>query len=115
MLNKILYLYKICSIKDYRMFMLQGIFKGNKKDLEDKFIHLSKADQVKETLKVHFFAKKNLCLIKIRVKNLNIKWEKSRDNLLFPHLYGSFDKKNIVKVYYLILNKKGIHILPILD
>ena len=52
-------------------------FYGTKKDLLDGYIHFSKINQVKKTLKKHFFKKNNLILLKVKVLKLKkLKWEK---------------------------------------
>ena len=72
------YIYKICSIKNWKIAKQIGVFKGFGIDLIDGYIHFSSKDQVKETARLHFNGEKELLLLKIETKNLEIKWEKSR-------------------------------------
>ena len=74
------YIYKICSIKNWKIAKQIGAFKGFGIDLIDGYIHFSSKDQVKETARLHFNGEKELLLLKIKTKNLEIKWEKSRKN-----------------------------------
>ena len=76
------YIYKICSTKNWKIAKQIGAFKGFGIDLIDGYIHFSSKDQVKETARLHFNGEKELLLLKIETKNLEIKWEKSRNNKL---------------------------------
>ena len=100
------FIYKICSSKEWTCFKKKGKFYGSKKDLLDGYIHLSKKKQVTLTLKRHFFKKGNLVLLKVDASKLtNLVWEKSRNNLLFPHLYSSLKLNHIKNIYKIILKK----------
>ncbi len=110
--NKI---YKICSKKDWEEALSVGVFKGTERDLKDNFIHFSTKYQLKDTLKLHYKGKKNLYLLEILNENLNITWERSRNNDFFPHLYNSFKISHVTNVYKLILDKKSNHLLPSLN
>ena len=60
-------------------------------DLEDGFVHLSTAHQVKETARRHFAERDDLVLIEILQEHLppdTLRWEASRGGDLFPHVYG---------------------------
>ena len=74
------YIYKICSTKNWKITKQIGVFKGFGIDLIDGYIHFSSKNQVKETARLHFNGEKELLLLKIETKNLEIKWEKSRNN-----------------------------------
>ena len=66
-------------------------------------------------MSLHFKEKKNLCLLKLSAKELNIKWELSRKNQLFPHLYDNFNVNQVLTVYTLKHNADGNFILPSLE
>ena len=106
------YIYKICSIKNWETAKQTGVFKGFGIDLIDGFIHFSSKDQVKETAKLHFKGVKELLLLKIETKNLKIKWEKSRKNQLFPHLYDELPISEIVSVFEMKLDENKNHLFP---
>ena len=106
------YIYKICSTKNWKIAKQLGAFKGFGIDLIDGYIHFSSKDQVKETARLHFTGERNLLLLKIETKNLKIKWEKSRNNLLFPHLYDELPLSEIVSVFELKLDENNNHLFP---
>ena len=107
------FLYKICSRSEWNSARKKSEFQGTKKDILDGYIHLSKKNQVKKTLLKHFFNKNKLVLLKINISKLdNIIWEKSAEELLFPHLYSFLSLKYIKNSYKIMLNKDGSHNLP---
>ena len=59
-------------------------------DAKEGYMHFSTADQLAETLRLHFAGQAGLVLLAIRSKDLgaNLIWEPSRGGALFPHLYG---------------------------
>jgi len=83
--------YKIAPAEDWSEAMRVGAFAGSAKDKEDGFIHLSTAEQLVETLRLHFrHVEDMLALVAVDVKALGgkWKWEPSRNGDLFPHLYS---------------------------
>ena len=106
------YIYKICSIKNWKIAKQIGTFKGFGIDLIDGYIHFSSKNQVKETARLHFYGEEELLLLKIETKNLKIKWEKSRNNQLFPHLYNELPLSEIVSVFELKLDENNNHLFP---
>ena len=107
------FIYKICSISEWTDFKKKNLFYGTKKDLIDGYIHLSNKNQVKKTLKKHFFNKKKLMLVKIKTLKLkNLVWEKSPEGVLFPHLYSHLDITNVKSNYKIFLKKNGLHYIP---
>ena len=71
----------------------QGVYRGSADDLRDGFIHFSTASQVDETARKHFFGQTGLFLIAVDADALGdaLRWEPSRNDELFPHLYGELD------------------------
>ena len=65
-------------------------FFGNKLDIQSGFIHLSTKSQIKNTIEKYYKNEDSVIIFKINVKDIakNLKWEISRNNQLFPHLYG---------------------------
>ena len=64
-------------------------FEGSKSDQSDGFIHFSTSEQLQETLEKHFKSKNRLYLLEVNTDDLELVWEISRNNQLFPHLYKS--------------------------
>jgi uncharacterized protein (DUF952 family) len=67
-----------------------GVFTGAPVDLADGYIHMSTADQLDETLAKHFAGQIDLTIAEIDLTALgdSVRWEISRGNQLFPHIYG---------------------------
>jgi len=84
-------IYKIAIADDWSDAVRNGVFAGSPKDKADGFIHFSAADQLIETLKLHYRSVENmLALVAVDPDALGdaLKWEPSRKGDLFPHLYG---------------------------
>jgi uncharacterized protein (DUF952 family) len=104
------FIYKICSRLEWKNFKKKKIFYGTKKDLLDGYVHLSKKNQVKKTLKKYFFKKGDLILLKIKALELReLKWEKSKEGEFFPHLYSFLRIEDIECQYKISLLKNGLH------
>ena len=86
-------IYKICPASAWREAELQGAYRGSADDVRDGFIHFSTASQVAGTAKKHFFGQTGLFLIEVDADALGqaLRWEHSRNDELFPHLYGELD------------------------
>ena len=108
------FIYKICPLDIWCKAKIMGIFKGYNIDLEDGFIHFSTLQQVDRTLKKYFRDIPNLCLIKVRTKNTNIKWEKSSTGEFFPHLYGFLKIKEVVEIKKIEQDNKGRYLFKTL-
>jgi len=64
-------------------------FAGMPIDAKDGYMHFSTADQLAETLQLHFAGQGDLVLLAVRSADLgeDLVWEASRGGALFPHLY----------------------------
>ncbi len=113
-IKKSLYIYKVCPFLKWKKALVVGKFYGYGIDLIDGYIHFSLGHQVEKTLELHFNKQKGLCLLEVSTENLDIKWEKARDNQLFPHLYDELNVNFVTQVIILSLSKNNVHILPIL-
>ena len=107
-------IYKICSASAWREAERQGVDRGSADDLRDGFIHFSTASQVAETLRRHFFGQKGLFLVEVDSDALGaaLRWERSRNNDLFPHLYGELDIGAVVGVRDIHARSDGAHDIP---
>ena len=104
--------YKVCEEDEWEGAKNNEFFAGSKSDLRDGFIHFSTSEQLKETLEKHFKLKSPLYLLEVETDDLEIEWEISRNNLLFPHLYEPFPLSTVTNVYRIILDAEGTHIIP---
>ncbi len=86
-------LYKITTYEEWRKAQEAGEFKGSALDLKDGFIHLSTAEQVRETASLHFAGQLNLLLVAVSEQDiaLHLKWETSRGGQSFPHVFAPLD------------------------
>ena len=110
-------IYKICSASAWREAERQGVFRGSPDDTRDGFIHFSTAVQVAETARKHFFGQTGLFLIAVDADALGkaLRWERSRDDQLFPHLYGELDHGAVTRVLDLRARSDGSHDIPELE
>jgi uncharacterized protein (DUF952 family) len=107
-------IYKICPASAWREAERQGVFKGSAVDLRDGFIHFSTASQVEETARKHFAGESGLFLIAVDVDALGdaLRWERSRNDELFPHLYGELDLGAVRGIYTMHMRSDGSHDIP---
>lgn len=83
--------YKILTAQQWAQFQADGIFYGAPVDLADGYIHLSGAEQLQGTLDKHFAGQSDLVIAEVDLAALGdlVKWEVSRGDALFPHIYGA--------------------------
>ena len=95
------YVYRVFSKVEFESFKKKKVFSGNELDLNSGFIHLSKKEQLKETLSKYFKNDKDLVIAEFKTKNLtdNLKWEVSRNNKVFPHYYNNLEFTWLNKIY----------------
>ena len=104
--------YKVFTESDFDLFLIEGETQGTVTDLRDGFIHFSTADQLAETLQLHFAGRDGLCLITVDASLLDIQWEPARSGDLFPHLYADLPLSAVRSVDPLPLGGDGLHQLP---
>lgn len=107
-------LYKIVPRTLWQEAVAKGRFEGAPVDHADGFIHLSSAEQVRETAAKHFRGQSDLLLVGLESDRLGdaLKWEVSRGGSLFPHLYASLDPADVSDVLELPLDESGAHRFP---
>jgi uncharacterized protein (DUF952 family) len=110
-------IYKICPAPAWREAERQGVFRGSSDDIRDGFIHFSTASQVAETARKHFSGQTGLFLIAVDADALGeaLKWERSRNDELFPHLYGELDLGAVTDVLSMPTRSDGFHDIPELE
>ena len=110
-------IYKICSASAWREAERQGAFRGSADDLRDGFIHFSSRAQVAETARKHFSGQSGLFLIAVDADALGdrLRWEPSRNDESFPHLYGELDAGAVTAVFELHTRPDGSHDIPELE
>jgi uncharacterized protein (DUF952 family) len=107
-------IYKICSEPLWRQAERVGVFAGAPVDVQDGFIHLSTAAQVRETAMKHFGGQRDLLLIAVDADALgpDLRYEPSRGGQLFPHVYGPLPLSAVRWVKPLPLGADGRHVFP---
>ena len=83
-------IYKIATRAAYPPAETGTGFAGMPIDAQDGYMHFSTAEQLRETLRLHFAGQDDLVLLAVRTQDLgaDLVWEPSRGGQLFPHLYG---------------------------
>jgi uncharacterized protein (DUF952 family) len=107
-------IYKICPASAWREAERHGVYRGSADDIRDGFIHFSLPAQVTETAKKHFFGQTGLFLIEVDADALGdaLRWERSRNDELFPHLYGELDLGAVTGVLDMRARSDGYHDIP---
>jgi uncharacterized protein (DUF952 family) len=107
-------IYKICPVSAWREAERQGVYRGSADDARDGFIHFSTASQVAETARKHFFGQTGLLLIEVDADALgeSLRWERSRNDDLFPHLYSELDLGAVIAVRDMHTRSDGYHEIP---
>ena len=82
-------IYKIFRADEWADMRQNGATSGAPVDLADGFVHFSTAEQARETAAKHFAGQDGLILLACDTTHMgdDLKWEMSRGNTLFPHLY----------------------------
>ena len=110
-------IFKILPRREWAAARAGGRFDGSPVDLQDGFIHFSTAGQVVETAAKHFAGQDGLLLVRVHAGKLGdaLKWEASRGDALFPHLYAPLKIADAHSVEPLPLGTGGTHVFPPLE
>lgn len=106
-------IFKIFRTDEWQTLRKQGETAGAPVDLADGYIHFSTAAQAAETAAKHFAGAEGLFLVAVEVDALGeaLKWEVSRGDALFPHLYRNLTLPDVVWAQPLPL-VDGVHEFP---
>jgi uncharacterized protein (DUF952 family) len=107
-------IYKICPASVWREAERQGVYRGSAEDARDGYIHFSTSAQVAETARKFFAGQIGLFLVEVDADALGpeLRWERSRNDELFPHLYGELDLGAVRGVQSLVDRADGSHTIP---
>lgn len=91
------FIYKIITTDLWEQAGPDDAVPGMPIDIKDGYMHFSTAEQLRETLRLHFKGQKDLMLLAVKTEDVSsaIKWEPSRGGDLFPHLYGPLAVKQV--------------------
>lgn len=83
-------IYKILRADEWAALRDNGTSMGAPIDVADGYIHFSTAETVAETAAKHFAGENDLMLLAYNDADFDdaLKYEKSRGDLMFPHLYA---------------------------
>ena len=81
----------------------------------EDFIHFSSPAQVAESAAKHWAGQPGLVLLTVDLLALGdgLRWEPSRGDKLFPHLYASLPGAAVIRVDDLLLGANGRHVFPV--
>ena len=102
-------IYKIFRAPEWAELEVNGQSPGAPIDVTDGYIHFSTAEQAREPASKHFTTEDNLVLAALDSDALGdaLKWEPSRGGALFPHLYRSLERADILWTRPLQLGPTG--------
>lgn len=107
-------IYKICDQVLWGEAERAGVFAGAPVDHADGYIHFSTAAQATETAARHFAGRADLLLVAVDAAALGsaLRYEPSRGDQMFPHLYGTLPLSAVRWVKPLPLGPDGRHQFP---
>jgi uncharacterized protein (DUF952 family) len=108
-------IYHMCRSDEWVAALASGTYAGSSQDLADGFIHFSSAEQIRTSAAKHRAGQSGLVLLWVdpeRLSDCALKWEVSRNDMLFPHLYGALNSDAVVRTDPLDLDPDGVHIFP---
>ena len=110
-------IYHMCPAEAWEEAVAAGRYTGTEDDRRDGFIHFSTATQIAESARRHRAGQAGLVLVAVEAARLGdrLRWEKSRDGALFPHLHGPLFVHEATRVAALPLGPDGEHVFPALS
>ena len=99
MVNISNYVYRVFRKKELDEFRKNKLFRGNELDINSGFIHLCTNQQIKETINKYFKTEQTY-IVKFKISDLedSLRWEKSRNDEIFPHYYGILESRLIIHI-----------------
>ncbi|MEP5728386.1 MAG: DUF952 domain-containing protein [Sulfitobacter sp.] len=106
-------IFKIFQTDEWADLRKNGETAGAPIDLADGYVHFSTASQAAETAAKHFKGAEGLFLIAVDAEAAGeaLRWEVSRGDALFPHLYRKMTLDDVVWAQPLPL-VDGVHVFP---
>ena len=110
-------IYHMCPAEAWEEAVAAGRYLGTEDDRRDGFLHFSTATQIADRARRHRAGQSGLVLVAVEAARLGerLRWEKSRDGALFPHLYGPLFVHEATRVATLPLGPDGEHVFPALS
>ena len=106
--------YKIVTRAAFDAAAAAGEFPQMPIDLKEGFNHFSTAQQLRETLQLHFAGQSDLVVFAVRPFDMGagLRWEASRGGQLFPHHYGPLGREAIGRQVIVSVAENGTVDLP---
>jgi len=107
-------IYHLCRVADWSAGVDSGAYAGAANDAADGFIHCSPAELVAESAAKYHAGATDLMLLTIDPARVDgeVRWEKSRHGLDFPHIYGTVPLPAVLAAEAVPLGSDGIHRFP---
>jgi uncharacterized protein (DUF952 family) len=107
-------IYHACQASAWQAAVAAGVYEGSETDKQDGFIHFSDGKQIRDSVARYHAGKSDLVLLTVETAQLgpDLKWEASRNNNLYPHLYNNLSVQQVTSVDPLPLDGDGKHIFP---
>lgn len=99
--------YKILTVDEAAAIEGLSTWAGSALDQRDGFIHLSSAEQLEETIRLHF-GPQQLLILGFDAAALDLVWEPSRGGALFPHLHGPLPVAQATGRTWLAADRDGL-------
>jgi len=114
MVEAVALIYHMCRRDEWQSAKAIGEYLGSSQDVADGFIHFSSREQVASSAAKHRAGQDGLVLLCVAPECLGsaLKWETSRGNALFPHLYGPLPVSAVTQTHDLALGPEGLHQFP---
>ncbi len=111
------FIYKITTKQVWDHADPNGVLEGMPIDRADGFMHFSTAEQLRETLSLHFKGQHDLVLLAVPVAAVvdGLKWEPSRGGVLFPHLYAELPLSAVAWARPVSVSDNGVPDMPALS
>lgn len=106
-------IFKIFRSDEWAELRKNGATTGAPIDVADGYVHFSTAEQAPETAAKYFTDVDGLFLVAVDAKAAGsaLKWEKSRGDALFPHLYRKMTLDDVIWALPLPI-ENGVHKFP---
>ncbi|MGC1494583.1 MAG: DUF952 domain-containing protein [Sulfitobacter sp.] len=106
-------IFKIFRSEEWATLRKDGETTGAPIDVADGYVHFSTAEQAAETAAKYFADVEGLFLVAVDAEAAGdaLKWEKSRGDALFPHLYRKMKLEDVIWAQPLPI-EDGVHQFP---
>lgn len=106
--------WKILTSEQKDRLLTDRIFHGAPVDLADGYIHLSAESELIGTLDKHFAGQSGLWLARVDLIPLGdaVRWERSRGDALFPHIYAPLPLSAVTALAPLLRGEDGAVAYP---